>query len=281
MHSADAPYNGLGMDAVVSFRTRNTNVIMVWDWMLWCSHALGRQTLLLFGLGFLVIRCTQNTNVSMVWAWMTWLSRALGTRTLLWFGHGCPGYPTHSTLNNMMRGIRSISGPRNTSNVWFVPRRPHPERSAEYAFFAHLRSGGANNNNKRSAWAYFLTQQTAMPKRPTDRPEQAQWKRLARQFAGGCLPTICASAQLGLLFNPTSCRAETPHRPPGTGAVEAFGATVRGGCFIISILALLYGCAHIIRRERHIIYCGRWHWDNFAPASETGNPPVDTVSRAN
>ena len=44
---------------------------------------------------------------------------------------------------NAMHGIRSISGPRNILNAWFVPRRPHPERSAKYAFFACLRSGGA------------------------------------------------------------------------------------------------------------------------------------------
>ena len=40
-------------------------------------------------------------------------------------------------------------GPQNTSNVWFVPRRPHPERLAKYACFAHLRSGGANTHNNK------------------------------------------------------------------------------------------------------------------------------------
>ena len=49
-----------------------------------------------------------------------------------------------------MRGIRSISGPRNTLNVWFVPRRPHPERSARCEFFARLCSGGANNNDNNN-----------------------------------------------------------------------------------------------------------------------------------
>ena len=47
---------------------------------------------------------------------------------------------------NATRGIRNISGPRNTSNVWLVPHRPHPKRSAKYAFFARLRSGGVINN---------------------------------------------------------------------------------------------------------------------------------------
>ena len=51
-----------------------------------------------YGLGMdaLVIGCTRNTNVVMVWAWMLLLSDALGTRTLLWFGHGCSGYRMHS-----------------------------------------------------------------------------------------------------------------------------------------------------------------------------------------
>ena len=107
-----------------------------------------------YGLGMValfivcsVIVCSRNTNIIMVWAWMHLLSYALTTRTLLWFGHRCFGIRVRSSLKNAMRGIRSISGPRNTSNVWFVPRRPHPERSARCAFFARLRSGGAINNN--------------------------------------------------------------------------------------------------------------------------------------
>ena len=50
---------------------------------------------------------------------------------------------------NAMRGIRSISGPRNTSNVWFMPRGRHAWRSAKYAFFSRSRSIGANNKNSR------------------------------------------------------------------------------------------------------------------------------------
>ena len=53
-----------------------------------------------------------------------------------------------------MRGIRSISGPRKILNVWFVPRRPHPARSAKYAFVARLCSGGANNKNGQSPEPY-------------------------------------------------------------------------------------------------------------------------------
>ena len=36
--------------------------------------------------------CSRSTNVIMVWAWMLWSSHALGARTLLWFGHGCSGH---------------------------------------------------------------------------------------------------------------------------------------------------------------------------------------------
>ena len=68
MLSEHERYYDLRMDALVSVCSRNTNVIMVWAWMLWSAYALG-----------------------MVWAWMLWSGYALGTRTLLWFGHGCFG----------------------------------------------------------------------------------------------------------------------------------------------------------------------------------------------
>ena len=129
---------GWGMVALFLVCFRNTNVIMVWAWLNYLSYALlsyalGTRTLLWFGHGCAIV-CSRNTNVIMVWAWMHLLSYALRTRTLLWFGHGCFGIRVRSSLKNAMRGIRSISGPRNTSNVWFVPRRPHPERSARCAF---------------------------------------------------------------------------------------------------------------------------------------------------
>ena len=101
---------GLGMDALVSVCSWNTNEIMVWAWMLWSSYALGTRTRLWFGHGCsghrmlweherdyglgmdaLVSVCSWNTNEIMVWAWMLWSAYALATRTRLWFGHGCPG----------------------------------------------------------------------------------------------------------------------------------------------------------------------------------------------
>ena len=47
-----------------------------------------------YGLGMdaLVTVCSSNTNGSMVWAWMLWSPYALPTRTEVWFGHGCSGH---------------------------------------------------------------------------------------------------------------------------------------------------------------------------------------------
>ena len=43
------------------------------------------------GMDALVSVCSWNTNGIMIWAWMLWSADALGTRTELWFGHGCSG----------------------------------------------------------------------------------------------------------------------------------------------------------------------------------------------
>ena len=84
---------GLGMDALVSVCSWNTNEIMVWAWMLWSAYALGTGTRLWlghgcaghrmlweherdYGLGMdaLVSVGSWNTNEIMVWAWMLWSS---------------------------------------------------------------------------------------------------------------------------------------------------------------------------------------------------------------
>ena len=101
---------GLGMDALVSVCSGNTNEIMVWAWMLWSAYVLGTRTGLWFGHGCsgqrmflgherdyglgmdaLVSVCSGSTNGILVGAWMLRSSYALGTRTGLWFGHGCSG----------------------------------------------------------------------------------------------------------------------------------------------------------------------------------------------
>ena len=43
------------------------------------------------GVDALVSGCSWNTNGIMIWAWMLWSVYALGTRTELWFGHRCSG----------------------------------------------------------------------------------------------------------------------------------------------------------------------------------------------
>ena len=83
-----ARYCGLGMDAIVIVCSRNTNIIMVWAWMLWLSFALGTRALPWFGHGCAIV-CSRNTNVIMVWAWPHYFWYAFGTRTFLWFGRGC------------------------------------------------------------------------------------------------------------------------------------------------------------------------------------------------
>ena len=102
MLSEHERYSGLSTDALVIVCSSNTNVIMVWAWMLWSSYALGTRALSWLGHGCsghrmrleherydglgmdaLVIVCSSNTNVILVWAWMLWSSYALGTRTLL------------------------------------------------------------------------------------------------------------------------------------------------------------------------------------------------------
>ena len=62
-------YNGLGMDAVVSVRTRSANVIMVCVWMLWWAYALETRTLYFVALGMdaLVIPRTQTSKKSDAW----------------------------------------------------------------------------------------------------------------------------------------------------------------------------------------------------------------------
>ena len=101
-------YYGLGMDALVSVRSGNVNVIMVRAWMLWSAYAPGR------------------VNVIMVLARMLWSAYALGTRTLLWFGHGCFGQrmlSEHERYYGLgMDALVSVWS-RNTNDVLDARRR--------------------------------------------------------------------------------------------------------------------------------------------------------------
>ena len=55
----------LGMGALGTVCSENTNGIMIWAWMLWEPYALGTRTEI------------------MIWAWVLWEPNALGTRTEL------------------------------------------------------------------------------------------------------------------------------------------------------------------------------------------------------
>ena len=128
---------GLGMYAVVTVWSRNTNGIMVWAWMHWSPYALDTRTEIMvwacmqwspygletrtelwfgrvcsahghrmlskhernYGLGMdaLVTVCPPNTNGIMVWACVQWSPYGLETRMELWFGHGCTGHRMLST----------------------------------------------------------------------------------------------------------------------------------------------------------------------------------------
>ena len=50
------------------------------------------------GMDALVSGCSWNTNGIMDLAWMLWSPHALETRTLLWFGHGCSGHRMHGMV---------------------------------------------------------------------------------------------------------------------------------------------------------------------------------------
>ena len=98
-------YYGLGMDALVTVSSWNTNVIMAHgcscERMLLeheryyggiaCRMLLAHERYYGLDMDALLTVCSWNTNVIMQWAWMHCLLYALGIRTLLWFGHGCSG----------------------------------------------------------------------------------------------------------------------------------------------------------------------------------------------
>ena len=97
-----------------------------------------------YGLGMdaLVIGCTGNTNVIVVYAWMLWLSDALGTRKLLWFGQKVswalgvlgqhyattpiPPQPPKAKLRNPAKQGTEIPPLAKTSAKDHLPEHGHP-----------------------------------------------------------------------------------------------------------------------------------------------------------
>ena len=78
-----------------------------------------------YGLGMdaLVTVCSWNTNAIMLWAWMLWSTYALGTRTQLWFGRGCSGqrmlleHERNYGLGALVKVTRYALGTR--TDLWF------------------------------------------------------------------------------------------------------------------------------------------------------------------
>ena len=105
-------YYGLGMGAVVTVCSWNTNVPTVWHG---CSgHRVLSEHERNWGLGMdaLVTVCYWNTKLIIVWAWMLWSPYVPGTRTLLLFGHGCSGhrrFPAHERYYGLGMGATERS----------------------------------------------------------------------------------------------------------------------------------------------------------------------------
>ena len=81
--------HGLGMGALVSVCSWNTNAIMVWAWVLQCGYALGTRTLLWFGHGCSSDRMLLEHERYYGLGMDALIIECSATRMSFWFGHGC------------------------------------------------------------------------------------------------------------------------------------------------------------------------------------------------
>ena len=102
------------------------------------------------GMNALVSACSWNTNRSMVWARMLCLSHAHGTRTEVWFGHGCSGYRAQSRIEKRNAWYTQYFGPLEHLECVDRPTQATSGEVGQVCFFCALRSGGANNNNNKN-----------------------------------------------------------------------------------------------------------------------------------
>ena len=129
-----------------------------------------------YGLGMdaLVIVCSWNTNIIMVWAWMLWSSYALGTRILLWFGHGCSGH--HMLCGRAPHGgnafpLRTDPGasPASKKSCWNYrtqgPRGCVPPKTSLGSMKIHGHSYACYFESARSllAWPKFCIHASTVP----------------------------------------------------------------------------------------------------------------------
>ena len=104
MHSEDERYHGLGMDPLVIGCTWNTNVIMVWAWMLRLLDVLGTRTSLWFVHGCSGER--MHSEHALLWFGHGCSGERMHSEhALLWFGHGCSGEHMHSEDERYQRGL--------------------------------------------------------------------------------------------------------------------------------------------------------------------------------
>ena len=166
MLSEHERYHALGMDALATVCSRNTNVIMLWAWTQWQPYALGTRTLSCFGRGRSANRmlleheryhalgvdavptvCSWNTNVIMLWAWTQRQPYALGTRTLSCFGHGCSGNRMLSEQERyhalgMDAAATVCSGNTNVIMLWaWTQWQPYALGTRTLSCFGHGCSG--------------------------------------------------------------------------------------------------------------------------------------------
>ena len=164
MLSEHERYHGLGMDALATVCSWNTNVITVWAWAHRQPYALGTRTLSWFGhacsgnrmlleheryhalgMGASPTVCSRNTNVIMVWAWAHRQPYALGTRTLSWFGHACSGnrmLSEHERYHGLGMGASPTICSRNTNviTVWaWMLWQPYALGTRTLSWFGHGR----------------------------------------------------------------------------------------------------------------------------------------------
>ena len=159
-------YHALGMDAVATVCSRNTNVIMLWACTQCQPYALGTRTLSCFGHGrsgnrmlleheryhalgmdAVATVCSRNTNVIMLWAWAQGQPYALGTRTLSCFGHGRSGnrmlleHERYHALG-MGAGATVCSWNTNVIMLWACAQcQPYALGTRTLSGFGHGRSG--------------------------------------------------------------------------------------------------------------------------------------------
>ena len=73
----------LGMDALATVCSWETNGIMIWNGCSGHRMLLGNERNYDLGMDALATVCSWETNGIMIWAWMLWPPYALGKRTEL------------------------------------------------------------------------------------------------------------------------------------------------------------------------------------------------------